>query len=103
MAFENDNDFWTSTIQETKIKAPEDYKVILINDDYTTKEFVVDVLETVFHKSSAEAVSIMEMVHKTGMGTAGIYPYDIAVTRANMAISMARKEGFPLQCIVNKA
>ena len=103
MGFENESDFWSSTIQETKIQPPDDYKVLLINDDYTTKEFVVEVLETIFHKSSAEAISIMEMVHKTGMGTAGIYPYDIAVTRSNMTMNLARKEGFPLQCTVVKA
>ena len=102
MGFENENEFWSSTIEETKIEPPSNYKVILLNDDYTTKEFVVEVLETVFHKSSPEAVSIMEMVHKTGRGTAGIYPYDIAVTRANMTMNLARKSGFPLQCTIEE-
>ena len=103
MEFDVENEYGVSAIQETTVEPPSEYKVILMNDDYTTKEFVVHVLETVFHKSSAEAVVIMEMVHKAGMGTAGIYPYDIAITRAKMTMNLARKEGFPLQCLVNKA
>ena len=86
-----------------KVKPPSDYKVILLNDDYTTKDFVVDVLKQVFHKSEPEAVKIMESVHKKGSGVAGIYSYDIANSKARITMEMARKEGFPLQCRTEKA
>lgn|SRR5574344_423910 len=101
MAYE-DNEFETSQqsdVEEaTKIELPPDYKVILYNDDYTTKDFVVDVLETVFHKTTSEAITIMESVHKTGRGVAGIYSYDIAMTRASLTVQLARAQGFPLRC-----
>lgn len=84
--------------EETEVKLPPDYKVILFNDDYTTKDFVVEVLEQVFHKTTAEAIAIMESVHHTGSGVAGIYSYDIAVTRADMTVQLARQNGFPLRC-----
>ena len=98
-SFENDNAFGVVE----KIKPPSDYKVVLLNDDYTTKDFVVDVLRQVFHKSETEAVQIMESVHKTGSGIAGIYTYDIAHSKARITMEMARKEGFPLQCRIEKA
>src|SRR5574344_612676 len=95
MAYE-DNEFETSQqsdVEEaTKIELPPDYKVILYNDDYTTKDFVVDVLETVFHKTTSEAITIMESVHKTGRGVAGIYSYDIAMTRASLTVQLARAQ-----------
>ncbi len=84
--------------EDTRLAAPPEYRVILLNDDYTTKDFVVFVLEHVFHKDKAQAVQIMESVHRSGKGVAGVYTYDIAATRANMTMSMARKEGFPLRC-----
>lgn len=98
-SFENDNAFGVVE----KIKPPSDYKVVLLNDDYTTKDFVVDVLREVFHKSEEEAVLIMESVHKTGSGVAGIYTYDIAHSKARITMERARKEGFPLQCRIEKA
>ncbi len=85
-------------MEDIEIQPPSNYKVILFNDDYTTKEFVVQILQQVFHKNSADAVKIMESVHKTGRGIAGVYPYDIAATRRQITINLARKEGFPLRC-----
>ena len=84
--------------EDTRLDAPPEYRVILLNDDYTTKDFVVYVLERVFHKDKTQAVQIMESVHRSGRGVAGVYTYDIAATRAQMTMSMARQEGFPLRC-----
>ena len=100
MAYDDglENEEQSGVLAETEVKLPPDYKVILFNDDYTTKDFVVDVLEHVFHKTTVEAIAIMESVHHTGSGVAGIYTYDIAVTRAEMTEQLARKNGFPLRC-----
>lgn len=89
--------------EDIEIKKPSDYKVILLNDDYTTKDFVVMILERVFHKSTAESIKIMESVHKTGKGVAGVYPFDIAATRCQIVLNMARNEGFPLRCEMEEA
>ena len=82
------------TRQETK--KPELYKVLLINDDYTTMEFVVEVLETIFNKQPAEAYRIMMMVHTQGKGLCGVYPHEVAETRVTTVIERARDNGFPL-------
>ena len=92
----NENEGCVAT--ENEVKPPRDYKVILLNDDYTTKDFVVFILETVFQKKEAEAVAVMESVHKTGKGVAGIYTYDIAATKAQKTVKLARANGFPLNC-----
>lgn len=92
----------SSTVQKNALKEPPEYKVILLNDDFTTMEFVVLVLQRVFHLDFAKAEKIMLSVHKTGSGVAGVYTYDIAATRAEMAVSMARKEGFPLRVELQK-
>ena len=82
------------TRQETK--KPELYKVLLLNDDYTTMDFVVDVLETIFHKQPAEAYRIMMMVHTQGKGLCGVYPHEVAETKVATVIDTARQNGFPL-------
>ena len=82
------------TKQETK--KPELYKVLLINDDYTTMDFVIEVLETIFHKPPAEAYRIMMMVHTQGKGLCGVYPHEVAETKVNTVIEHARASGFPL-------
>jgi ATP-dependent Clp protease adaptor protein ClpS len=81
----------------TKIQRPKLYKVIMHNDDYTTMEFVVEVLRHIFNKGAAEATKIMLDVHKKGSGIAGIYPYDMAVTKVSRAHIEAREKGFPLK------
>jgi ATP-dependent Clp protease adaptor protein ClpS len=84
-------------------KEPQQYKVLLLNDDYTTMEFVVLVLESVFQKSPAESYQIMMHVHVNGRGLAGIYPWEVAETKAETVIDMARKAGFPLKAITEEA
>ncbi|MDR0403440.1 MAG: ATP-dependent Clp protease adapter ClpS [Treponema sp.] len=86
-----------------KLKEPEEYRVILLNDDYTTMEFVVEVLIIVFHKNEEDAVRIMLDVHQKGKGTVGVYPFDIAQTKASQVHNLARQNKFPLKCIVEKA
>ncbi len=84
-------------------KEPQQFKVLLLNDDYTTMEFVVHVLEEVFQKSPAEAYQIMMHVHVQGRGLAGVYPWEVAETKAETVISMAREAGFPLKAITEEA
>ena len=86
--------------QETKEPLP--YKVILLNDDYTTMEFVVHVLETVFNKTMAEATQIMLNVHKRGSGLCGVFTREIAETKVIAVRDLAIKNGFPLKCIMEK-
>lgn len=79
------------------------YQVILHNDDYTTMEFVVEVLKAVFRKSAAEAHAIMMSVHKKGRGIVGFFSYDIASTKVQQVRSMARRHGYPLKCTMEEA
>jgi ATP-dependent Clp protease adaptor protein ClpS len=88
---------------KTEKKEPALYKVVLLNDDYTTMEFVIQVLESVFQKSPAEAFQIMMHVHVNGRGIAGVYPWDIAETKANTVIDLARDAGYPLKAVTEEA
>lgn len=81
----------------TKLKQPKRYKVIIYNDDFTTMEFVVEILMEIFHKTEEEAMNIMMAIHRGTKAVVGVYSYDIARTKANRAVSMARQEGFPLR------
>jgi ATP-dependent Clp protease adaptor protein ClpS len=84
----------------TKPKEPNLYKVLLHNDDYTTQDFVVFVLTSVFRKPESEARSIMLAVHRTGIGVAGIYTHDVAQTKAERVRRLAEAQDFPLLCSV---
>ena len=85
-----------------KLKQPPLYRVILMNDDYTPMEFVVDVLERFFSKPNEEAVRIMLHVHQKGVGVCGIYTYEIAETKVTQVVDYARKNQHPLQCTLEK-
>lgn len=87
---------------DSKIKEPKQYNVIMLNDDFTTMEFVVNVLVDIFHKDSVSAHAIMLNVHKNGRAVVGKYPYDIAVTKVGEALSRARSEGFPFRMTVEE-
>ncbi len=91
------------TRPETRTKKPPMYKVILLNDDYTPMEFVVEILKVVFHRPHAEATRIMLHVHQNGMGVAGVYPYEIAETKVRTVDELARQGEFPLKCVMEKA
>lgn len=93
-----------STIEKNKVKVkkPKHYNVIMHNDDFTTMEFVVDILVNIFNKKIEEANKIMIDVHKKGKGIAGVYPYDIAVSKASTAMSLAKEEGFPFKLSVEE-
>ena len=86
----------------TKVKEPGMYRVIMLNDDFTTMEFVVSILIDIFHKNPADAEAVMLLVHKTGKAAVGEYPYDIAVTKINAAMSRAKAEGFPFRLTLEK-
>jgi ATP-dependent Clp protease adaptor protein ClpS len=83
--------------ERAKTKRPPLYKVLLHNDDYTTKEFVVMVLQAVFHKSEVDANRIMLHVHENGIGVAGVFPYEVAETKIAKTLALARRYEYPLQ------
>ena len=86
-----------------QIAPPPMYRVLMHNDDYTTMEFVVSMLEGVFHKTPTEANRIMLNVHVRGVGECGTYPFEIAETKVAQVHDLAREEGFPLKCSLEKA
>lgn len=86
--------------QDVRLQEPRKYNVILHNDDFTTMEFVVRVLTTIFSKSEAEANNLMLKVHREGQAVAGTYSLDIAQSKARKATALARQEGFPLRLTV---
>lgn len=90
------------TRTQTKTKRPPLYKVILLNDDYTPMEFVVELLKSVFHKPHAEATRIMLWVHQNGMGVAGVYPFEVAETKVRTVEELAREAQYPLKCTMEK-
>ena len=83
------------TTQETK--KPDLFKVFLLNDDYTTMDFVIEILEAIFNKAPAEAYRIMMMVHTQGKGLCGVYPFEVAETKVSTVVDRAREHGFPLR------
>ena len=88
---------------EDELKEPDMWNVMLHNDDYTTKFFVVEVLTTVFQKSVIEATKLMMFVHRNGRGVAGTYTWDIANTKISRVHFLAKKREFPLRCSLDKA
>jgi ATP-dependent Clp protease adaptor protein ClpS len=85
---------------KTRLKRPRRYQVVLHNDDFTTMEFVVALLQHVFHHSESDAMAIMLHIHKRGLGIAGVYSYEIAEAKAAQVKELAEKAEFPLLCTV---
>ncbi len=98
--YEHEGDVLTES--ETKLEKPKLYKVLLHNDDFTTMEFVVFVLNHVFMLSVPESFNIMLNVHNEGVGLAGIYSYEIATMKAEKAMNLARASEYPLLCTVEE-
>jgi len=96
-SFRDDADVAVATRKSTGTGRPKKYKVLLHNDDYTTMDFVVEILETLFHKSPGEATQITLTVHRKGQGVAGIYPREIAESKVEQVHTQAAQHGFPLR------
>ena len=94
--FETEREDDVALEERRKARRPRRWKVLLHNDDYTTMEFVVEVLMEHFHKSAAEATHIMLQVHQKGVGVAGVYPKDVAETKVAEVTAEARDQGMPL-------
>jgi len=84
------------------LQEPKKYKVFLLNDDFSTMDFVIDVLVRVFRKSVEEASTIMMNIHNKGKELCGTYTYEIATTKVAQVKSMAREKGFPLKAIMEE-
>ena len=102
MAAGNSGDTELLTRDDEKTELPKDYMVILLNDNYTTKEFVVEVLKVVFHLNSEEAYRIMLNVHHKGRGVVGVYTWDVANTKVSQVHAIAKENDYPLKCIVEE-
>lgn len=87
---------------KVKTKRPPLFKVVLLNDDFTPMDFVVFVIKDIFHKNHEEAVSIMLDIHNRGAGLCGVYTRDVAETKAELVITLSRRNEYPLQCRVEK-
>ncbi|MFW5808732.1 MAG: ATP-dependent Clp protease adaptor ClpS [Spirochaetota bacterium] len=92
----------TETEHDIEIREPSMYRVIMHNDHYTTMQFVVEVIMTVFHKSEEEASRLMLQIHNTGSAVCGVYILDIAQTKVNHVHMLAKREGFPLKCTLEE-
>ncbi|MBI9086901.1 MAG: ATP-dependent Clp protease adapter ClpS [Desulfobacterales bacterium] len=88
----------TSSESHDQVREPSMYRVLLHNDDYTTMEFVVQVLVTVFNKGIKNATEIMLNVHRQGVGLCGVYTFEVAETKVETVHALAREHGFPLKC-----
>ncbi len=88
--------------EEVKIKHPKKYKVFMLNDNYTSMEFVIDILITIFHKSYKQAENIMLDIHKKEQGLCGIYTHEIAETKLMQVHKKARDSSFPLKAIMEE-
>ncbi len=98
-------DYESDVVTEDDIgtRRPRAFNVILLNDNYTSMEFVVEILEVIFHHGKAAATKLMQDVHNNGRAVAGTYTYEIAETKATEAMSLARSDGHPLRCSIEPA
>lgn len=85
-----------------EVKEPDMYRVLLLNDDYTTTDFVVEILVSIFHKPPIEAAKIMMDVHKKGKGVVGLYTHDIAATKIAQVHQFAKEREYPLKCVMER-
>ena len=88
--------------EKVKPKLPGMYKVIILNDDFTPMEFVANIIQIVFNKTPDDATRVMLQIHTEGMGICGIYPFEIAETKMNQVLNLAKESQHPLQCIIEK-
>ncbi|MEE4200768.1 ATP-dependent Clp protease adapter ClpS [Erythrobacter sp.] len=100
---EGDGQVGVATKTRTKPKKPSQYKVLMLNDDYTPMEFVVMVLKRFFGMNLEQATRVMLHVHQKGVGVCGIFPYEVAETKVNQVMDFARQNQHPLQCTLEKA
>ena len=98
-----DNEGLVVTSIRQQVEEPPMYKVLLLNDDYTTMDFVILVLEVVFHKDNQEATRVMLNIHKEGKGLAGVFTRDVAETKSAIVHDLAHKNDHPLKCAIEKA
>lgn len=99
----DDEQVGIATKTRAKPKKPSQFKVLMLNDDYTPMEFVVMVLKRFFHMDLEQATRVMLHVHQKGVGVCGIFPYEIAETKVNQVMDFARQNQHPLQCTLEKA
>ncbi len=100
---DGDDQLGIATKTRAKPKKPSQFKVLMLNDDYTPMEFVVMVLKRFFHMDMEQATRVMLHVHQKGVGVCGIFPYEIAETKVNQVMDFARQNQHPLQCTLEKA
>ncbi len=100
---EGEGETGIATKTRTQPKKPSQYKVLLLNDDYTPMEFVVMVLKRFFRMDLEQATQVMFHVHQRGVGVCGIFPYEVAETKVNQVMDFARENQHPLQCTLEKA
>ncbi len=99
----SESEVGVATKTRTKPKKPSQYKVLLLNDDYTPMEFVVMVLKRFFSMDLEQATRVMLHVHQKGVGVCGIFPYEVAETKVNQVMDFAKQNQHPLQCTLEKA
>jgi len=100
---DGDGNVGLATKTRTRTKKPSQYKVLMLNDDYTPMEFVVLVLKRFFRMDLEQATRVMLHVHQRGVGVCGIFPYEVAETKVNQVMDFARENQHPLQCTLEKA
>ncbi|TIX51172.1 ATP-dependent Clp protease adapter ClpS [Alteraurantiacibacter aquimixticola] len=100
---EGEGQLGLATKTRAKPKKPSQYKVLMLNDDYTPMEFVVMVLKRFFRMDLEQATRVMLHVHQRGVGVCGIFPYEVAETKVNQVMDFARENQHPLQCTLEKA
>jgi len=100
---DGENQVGVATRTRTRSKKPSQYKVLMLNDDYTPMEFVVMCLKRFFRMDLEQATRVMLHVHQKGVGVCGVYPYEVAETKVNQVMDFARQNQHPLQCTLEKA